>query len=92
MSSPKGKRNTFLYAALSLVALAIFAFSFFFETIPYHDGAGFDGTFYQEVFRSFSTDFFSAGYDSFRIQRIFPFCLLHYRQPASGRGYGRWAP
>lgn len=78
MSSPKGKRNAFLYAALSLVALAIFAFSFFFETIPYHDGAGFDGTFYQEVFRSFSTDFFSAGYDSFRIQRIFPFCLLHY--------------
>lgn len=58
MSSPKGKRNAFLYAALSLVALAIFAFSFFFETIPYHDGAGFDGTFYQEVFRSFSTDFF----------------------------------
>lgn len=80
MSFPKSsvKGNTLLYAALSLTVLIIFSFSFFFETIPYHDGAGFDGTFYQEVFRSFSTDFFSTGYDSFRIQRIFPFCLLHY--------------
>lgn len=47
------------------------------EQIPVNDGAGFDGVFYREVFRNFSTEFFTVGYDSFRIQRIFPFCLMN---------------
>ena len=64
-------------ALLVFLLFALFAFSFYAELIPVNDGAGFDGAFYREVFRNFSTDFFTSGYDSFRIQRIFPFCLLN---------------
>lgn len=66
-------------AATLLVFLlfALSAFSFYIEQIPINNGAGFDGAFYRDVFRNFSTDFFTIGYDSFRIQRIFPFSLLN---------------
>lgn len=60
-----------------LLLLAIFAYSFYAEQIPVNDGAGFDGVFYREVFQNFSTDVFTVGYDRFRIQRIFPFCLMN---------------
>ena len=66
-----------IYTLLTLVLVAIFSFSVFGETIPVNDGAGFDGEFYREVFRNFSGTFFTDGYDSFRIQRIFPFCFMN---------------
>lgn len=43
-----------------------------------NDGTGFDGEFYRRVMENFSEDFFSSGYDAFRVQRIFPFFVLHY--------------
>lgn len=66
-----------IYGLLSAILLALFALSVWGETIPVNEGAGFDGEFYREVFRNFSADFFTTGYDSFRIQRIFPFCLMN---------------
>ena len=66
-----------VYGLLSAILLILFALSVFGETIPVNGGAGYDGEFYREVFRGFSTDFFSTGYDAFRIQRIFPFCLMN---------------
>ncbi len=66
-----------IYGLLSAILLALFALSVCGETIPVNEGAGFDGEFYREVFRNFSADFFATGYDSFRIQRIFPFCLMN---------------
>lgn len=70
--------------ALTAILLAIFTASAVGETIPVADGAGFDGEFYREVFRGFTSDFFASGYDSFRIQRIFPFCLMHLVYKAVG--------
>lgn len=73
-------KNFFSQKATSLLVFllfALFAFSFYAEQIPVNNGAGFDGAFYREVFRNFSTDIFAVGYDSFRIQRIFPFCLMN---------------
>jgi len=64
-------------ALLVALLFALFIPSLFGEKIPFNDGAGFDGAFYREVFRNFTTDFFTVGYDSFRIQRIFPFCLMN---------------
>ena len=66
-----------VFPVLITLLFALFFLSLFGEKIPYNDGAGFDGTFYREVFRNFSNDFFSIGYDSFRIQRIFPFCAMN---------------
>lgn len=62
---------------LPIVFLVLFSISIVSEIIPFNDGAGFDGEFYRSVFQGFSQDFFKNGYDSFRIQRIFPFCLLN---------------
>ena len=66
-----------VFSILVPLLFALFFLSLFGEKIPYNDGAGFDGTFYREVFRNFSNDFFSIGYDGFRIQRIFPFCAMN---------------
>ena len=60
-----------------VVLLFLFALSFVGESIPLNDGAGYDGAFYYNVAQNFSTDFFSAGYDRFRIFRIFPFFLIN---------------
>lgn len=62
---------------LVLVLLFIFTLSFVGEKIPLNDGAGYDGEFYYNVAQNFSTDFFSMGYDRFRIFRIFPFFLIN---------------
>lgn len=71
-------------AILVALLFALFFVSLFGEKHPYNDGAGFDGTFYREVFQNFSIDFFAHGYDSFRIQRIFPFCLMNIVYRATG--------
>ena len=62
----------------NLIVLLLFAISLFGEKIPIQDGAGFDGEFYRLVAENFSADFWNQGYDAFRIQRIFPFCAIHY--------------
>lgn len=77
-------RVKLLYAALTVLLLALFSISVFGETHTVADGAGYDGEFYRNVFNNFSTDFFAAGYDSFRIQRIFPFCLMHLVYKVAG--------
>lgn len=76
-STKKNPAALAIYALLTIVLLTIVTLSVFGETIPVNDGAGFDGEFYREVFRDFTGTFFTAGYDSFRIQRIFPFCLMN---------------
>ncbi len=76
-STKKNRATLAVYALLTIALLAIVALSVFGETIPVNDGAGFDGEFYREVFRDFTGTFYTAGYDSFRIQRIFPFCLMN---------------
>lgn len=60
------------------ILFLLFAISLFGEKIPIQDGAGFDGEFYRLVAENFSADFLNQGYDAFRIQRIFPFCAIHY--------------
>lgn len=64
---------------ISLVAilLAVFTFSAYSEVIPVNDGKGVDGEFYYSVAKSFLDDIGTVGYDNFRIQRIFPFCLIN---------------
>ncbi|MBR3073878.1 hypothetical protein [Fibrobacter sp.] len=52
---------------LVVVLFFLFTLSFVGETIPLNDGAGYDGAFYYNVAQNFSTDFFSVGYDRFRI-------------------------
>ena len=76
-STRKNTAVRIVYGLLSAVLLTLFAISVFGETIPVNEGAGYDGEFYRKVFRGFSTDFFTTGYDAFRIQRIFPFCLMN---------------
>lgn len=73
-----------LYLALTALLLVLFSISVFGETTPVADGAGYDGEFYRKVFENFSTDFWGEGYDSFRIQRIFPFCLMHLVYKVAG--------
>ncbi len=63
---------------LTGVLLILFCTSLFGEKIPMNDGAGFDREFYRRVAENFSEDFFASGYDAFRIQRIFPFFIVHY--------------
>ena len=62
---------------LVVVLFFLFTLSFVGEKIPLNDGAGYDGAFYYNVAQNFSTDFFSVGYDRFRIFRIFPFFLIN---------------
>jgi len=66
-----------IYALLVILLIFLFSYSLFGEKISYNDGAGFDGEFYRNVAQNFSSDILNNGYDSFRIQRIFPFFLLH---------------
>lgn len=73
-----------IYLALTALLLVLFSISVFGETTPVADGAGYDGEFYRKVFENFSTDFLGEGYDSFRIQRIFPFCLMHLVYKVAG--------
>ena len=83
-SAKKNPAALVAYTLLTIALLALVALSIFGETIPVNDGAGFDGEFYREVFRDFGGTFFSTGYDSFRIQRIFPFCLMNAVYHLSG--------
>ena len=62
---------------LVVVLFFLFTLSFVGEKIPLNDGAGYDGAFYYNVAENFSIDFFSTGYDRFRIFRIFPFFLIN---------------
>ena len=66
-----------VFVLLVLVLLFIFTLSIIGEKIPLNDGAGYDGAFYYNVAQNFSTDFWTTGYDNFRIYRIFPFCLIN---------------
>lgn len=83
-SPHKGIAVKVIYGLLTLGLFALVAISVLGETIPVNDGAGFDGEFYREVFRNFFGTFFSTGYDSFRIQRIFPFCLMNVVYTVAG--------
>lgn len=83
-SPHKGITVKVTYGLLTLGFFALVAISVLGETIPVNDGAGFDGEFYREVFRNFFGTFFSTGYDSFRIQRIFPFCLMNVVYTVAG--------
>ena len=67
-----------LFIFLIFLVVSLFTGSLLLEQIPYHNGAGFDGSFYREVARDFHSVFNNEGYDSFRIQRIFPFFLINY--------------
>ena len=73
----RNKANYFFIFLIFLV-VSLFTGSLLFEQIPYNNGAGFDGTFYREVSRDFHSVFNHEGYDSFRIQRIFPFFIINY--------------
>lgn len=76
------KKSSFV--VLTLILLGIFSISIFGEKIPMNDGAGFDGEFYRTVAESFSSDFLNKAYDNFRIQRIFPFCLINLAFVSTG--------
>lgn len=73
----QNKANYF-FIFLIILVVSLFTGSLLFEQIPYNNGAGFDGSFYREVARDFHSVFNNEGYDSFRIQRIFPFFILNY--------------
>jgi len=62
---------------LVLVLLFFFTLSFAGEKTPLNNGAGYDGAFYYQVAQNFSADFWTSGYDRFRIFRIFPFFLIN---------------
>ncbi len=66
-----------MFALLVFILLLLWTLSFAGEKIPLNNGAGFDGLFYYNVAKDFSTDFFGDGYDRFRIFRIFPFFLIN---------------
>ena len=66
-----------VFGLLTLTLLLLFTLSFTGERTPLNDGAGYDGAFYYSVAQNFSTDFWTTGYDSFRIFRIFPFFLIN---------------
>lgn len=66
-----------VFGLLTLTLLFLFTLSFTGERTPLNDGAGYDGAFYYSVAQNFSTDFWTTGYDSFRIFRIFPFFLIN---------------
>lgn len=66
-----------VFVLLVLVLLFLFTLSLVGEKITLNNGAGYDGAFYYNVAQYFSTDFWTTGYDSFRIYRIFPFCLIN---------------
>lgn len=77
MNLDKLNQKNFIKILLPVIFFCLFSLSIVAEIIPFNDGAGFDGEFYRNVFQGFSRDFLTSGYDSFRIQRIFPFCLLN---------------
>ncbi|WP_405329794.1 hypothetical protein [Fibrobacter sp.] len=62
---------------LVLVLLILFTLSITGEKTPLNNGIGYDGTFYYQVAQNFTTDFWTTGYDRFRIFRIFPFFLIN---------------
>jgi hypothetical protein len=62
---------------LVFVLLFLFTLSFAGEKTPLNNGIGYDGTFYYQVAQNFTTDFWTTGYDRFRIFRIFPFFLIN---------------
>lgn len=66
-----------VFVLLTLTLLFLFTLSCIVERTPLNDGAGYDGAFYYSVAQNFSTDFWTTGYDSFRIFRIFPFFLIN---------------
>ena len=66
-----------IFGFLVLTLFILFTLSFISERTPLNDGAGYDGAFYYSVAQNFSTDFWTTGYDSFRIFRIFPFFLIN---------------
>ena len=79
-SAPKIKeffKRHGVFGLLTLILFFLFTFSFVCEKTPLNDGAGYDGAFYYSVAQNFSTDFWTTGYDSFRIFRIFPFFLIN---------------
>ncbi|MBR6942918.1 MAG: hypothetical protein IKH55_07640 [Fibrobacter sp.] len=59
-----------VFGLLTLTLLFLFTLSCIVERTPLNDGAGYDGAFYYSVAQNFSTDFWTTGYDSFRIFRI----------------------
>ena len=79
-STPKIKeffKRHGIFGFLVLTLFILFTLSFISERTPLNDGAGYDGAFYYSVAQNFSTDFWTTGYDSFRIFRIFPFFLIN---------------
>lgn len=66
-----------IFGFLVLTLFILFTLSFISERTPLNAGAGYDGAFYYSVAQNFSTDFWTTGYDSFRIFRIFPFFLIN---------------
>ena len=66
-----------VFVLLVFILFLFFTQSFIGEKIPLNDGAGYDGAFYYNVAHNFSTDFWTTGYDKFRIFRIFPFFLIN---------------
>lgn len=62
---------------LVLVLLFLFTLSFVGENTPLNNGAGYDGAFYYQVAQNFTEDFWTTGYDRFRVFRIFPFFLIN---------------
>ena len=60
-----------------VVLLILVTVSFIGEKIPINNEAGYDGIFYYNVAQNFSSDFWTTGYDPFRIFRIFPFFLIN---------------
>ena len=52
---------------LVFVLLFLFTLSFAGEKTPLNNGIGYDGTFYYQVAQNFTTDFWTTGYDQFRI-------------------------
>lgn len=70
-------KQNYIYVLLVFVLLATFTYSVLSEVIPINNGTGVDGEFYYGVAKGFLQDIGGTSYDSFRIQRIFPFFLIN---------------
>lgn len=73
------ERNT-LYRRIALIGilLVILVYSFTGEKLPYNNGLGWDGEDYFNILQNFSDLYLSHGINSYHIQRILPFAIVHY--------------
>ncbi len=63
---------------LLFVLLLLLIMSFFGEKLPYNNGLGWDGEDYFSIMQNFSDSYLNHEINSYHIQRILPFAIVHY--------------